>query len=57
MAEHKPCPFCGSKDQQPRTVWKTYRFIACRNCKGAGPVAKDDEQAWELWDRRPSDER
>ena len=52
MDEHKPCPFCGSKDQQPRTVWKTYRFIACKGCKGAGPVAKDDEQAWELWDRR-----
>ena len=48
----RPCPFCGRTDGfQVKTVWKTYRFVACR-CKAAGPVMGDDEAAVEAWNTR-----
>lgn len=47
-----PCPFCGNTEGfQVKTVWKTYRFVACR-CKAAGPVMPDDETAIEAWNTR-----
>ena len=47
-----PCPFCGNTEGfQVKTVWKTYRFVACR-CKAAGPVMPDDETAVEAWNTR-----
>lgn len=54
MTDFKPCPFCGRTDGfQVKTVWKTYRFVACK-CKAAGPVTKDDEEAIAAWNMRPS---
>ncbi|MBQ3338254.1 MAG: Lar family restriction alleviation protein [Atopobiaceae bacterium] len=52
MNEFEPCPFCGNTEGfQVKTVWKTYRFVACR-CKAAGPVMPDDETAIEAWNTR-----
>lgn len=48
----RPCPFCGATDGfRVKPVWKTYWFVACR-CKAAGPVAKTQDQAVELWNGR-----
>ena len=47
----KPCPFCGSMSQTVKTVWKTWRFVACK-CKAAGAPAKDDEGAIANWNTR-----
>ena len=47
----KPCPFCGSMSQTVKTVWRTWRFVACK-CKAAGAPAKDDEGAIANWNAR-----
>lgn len=49
---HKACPFCGSRNLTVKPVWQRYRFVACNDCKGAGPVAKDADEAWRLFDHR-----
>lgn len=52
MVELKKCPFCGGTNLRVKPVWKTYRFVACQDCKAGGPVAKTDERAIELWNER-----
>lgn len=48
----KHCPHCGRTEGfQVKTVWKTYKFVACK-CKAAGPVAKDEDEAVRLWNER-----
>ena len=54
MSDHifKHCPHCGRTEGfQVKTVWKTYKFVACK-CKAAGPVAKDEDEAVRLWNER-----
>ena len=54
MSTFEPCPFCGREDGfQVKTVWKTYRFVACQ-CKAAGPVMRDDASAIDAWNTRVS---
>ena len=48
----KPCPFCGSLNLQAKPVWKYYVFVACLNCKAAGPVRKTETDAWAAWSER-----
>lgn len=52
MAETRPCPFCKGKRHQVRTVWQTYKFVACLNCKAGGPVRKTEEEAIDAWNDR-----
>ena len=54
MSEYKirPCPFCGKTDQKVKPVWKYYYFVACLNCKAAGPVRKEEEEAIAAWNER-----
>ena len=48
----KHCWHCGRTEGfQVKTVWKTYKFVACQ-CKAAGPVAKDEDEAVRLWNER-----
>lgn len=46
------CPFCGSHSLKVKPVWKTYFFVACLGCKAAGPVAKAEDDAVRLFERR-----
>lgn len=49
----KPCPFCGGGRQRVKPLWKgEYRFVACLDCKAAGPVARTEEQAIDAWNGR-----
>lgn len=48
------CPFCGSLRYRVKPVWKTYRFVACLDCKAGGPVCRTDDEAIEAWNRRVS---
>lgn len=50
--KNQRCPFCGSDELRIKPVWKSYWFIACLKCKAAGPVAKEQDDAWETWNRR-----
>ncbi|MBR3328889.1 MAG: Lar family restriction alleviation protein [Atopobiaceae bacterium] len=53
MSRFKPCPFCKRTEGfQVKTVWKTYKFVACK-CKAAGPVMRTEEEAIEAWNTRP----
>lgn len=47
----KHCPFCGGNRQTIKSVWKTWRFVACE-CKAAGAPAKTDELAMANWNNR-----
>lgn len=51
---NKACPFCGGRRQTVRPVWERYWywFVACNNCRAAGPVAKSQDEAWRLWNER-----
>ena len=44
MPARQACPFCGGE----------YRFVACLDCKAAGPAVKtkSDEDAERAWDQR-----
>ena len=46
------CPFCGSRNLKVKPVWKTYRFVACLDCKAAGPVARTEGDAIAMFERR-----
>lgn len=53
MSEIKAaCPFCGSHRLKVKPVWDKYRFVACLDCKGAGPVSRSEEGAILLFERR-----
>lgn len=52
MNETKPCPFCKGRKHQVKTVWKTYKFVACLHCKAGGPVCKTEEEAVKAWNDR-----
>lgn len=69
MTEHKPCPFCGSKDGQAM-VLTGFQFhsahVTCGNCGAQGPecTAKGRNSykeavngAWDCWDNRPREKR
>ena len=55
----KPCPFCGRTEgglfvETDEIGW---RFVVCETsdggCGAAGPAGLDDNEAEELWNRRP----
>lgn len=51
--QHERCPFCKARDQRCKDLWRgQFKFIACRNCKAAGPIARTEEEAWRAWDER-----
>lgn len=43
------CPFCGGRDLAAKPVWVKFWFIACNDCKAAGPVAPTPDEAWRAW--------
>jgi len=46
------CPFCGSRNMQIKDVWKTFKFVACNDCKAGGPVKKTEEDAMKAFMNR-----
>lgn len=56
VAEHLPCPFCGSgtlMPYRPSTVEYHRRRIMCEDCGAVGPYAEEGEMAaWSRWDTR-----
>lgn len=54
MSDMEACPFCGGRNQQIKPLWERYFFVACNNCRAAGPAGKTQEDAVLLWnERRP----
>lgn len=52
MGEIERCPFCKGENLKVKPVWKTYRFVACSDCKAGGPVRKTEEEAVAAWNER-----
>lgn len=48
-----PCPFCNSVSTRVKTVWQTYKFVACDGCKAGGPIRKTEREAVDAWNSRP----
>jgi Lar family restriction alleviation protein len=49
--ELKPCPFCGSTDEE---VWQVDEYVKCNDCEAEGPWSfeQGETEAVELWNRR-----
>jgi len=56
----KPCPFCGSRDQQIKTGMIDGKHpvsaVYCMACGGSGAYAEIQDHAIESWNRRFPDE-
>ena len=57
MADHKLCPFCGSKNSSLRTdIDRKYFNAGCDDCGAEGDMAESPEEAWNKWDARYGEE-
>lgn len=47
------CPYCGGNSFKVKPLWKgEYHFVACNECKAAGPIAKDPDECVRLFNTR-----
>jgi len=52
MTTLKPCPFCHTVDRIMQESNCYGRFIECLLCGARGPIARSEEEAAKLWNRR-----
>jgi hypothetical protein len=43
------CPFCGETQGTVLRVTTTIVYVWCETCKGQGPYAPTEEEAWLAW--------
>lgn len=46
------CPFCGSTDLSVVSNGYESMFVECNSCGTSGPVAPDEQQSVNAWNRR-----
>jgi Lar family restriction alleviation protein len=51
----KACPFCHTVDRIMQESDCYGRFIECLLCGARGPIARSEDEAAELWNRRTGD--
>jgi len=47
----KPCPFCGGESDMVETQ-VLGDWVTCKNCGSSSVIAKDENSAIEVWNRR-----
>jgi len=62
--DHKPCPFCGSRYVKvmpnipfgERVKWRDIInwAVICGDCKASTRMDITADEAWKLWDKRPT---